>query len=70
MAPGGSPCTARWKTSKIVVVATEHKWCLVAQNGAPGNLLGFHPTALWQRQADTIAAGNFVCDVRLDGLSP
>jgi len=51
-------------------VATDLTWCLAVQNDAPGGFLGFRPAALWQRQADTATAGNFVCDARLDRLSP
>jgi len=47
MALGGAGRAARRKTPKIVVVATEHKWGLVAQNGAPASLLGFCVAALW-----------------------
>jgi len=48
-----------------VAVATELKWRLVAHDCAPGGLLGFRLVALWQRQADTIVAGNFVVMLNL-----
>jgi len=53
-----------------VAVVTDLTWRLAAHNDAPGGLLEFRPAALWQRQADTVAAENFVCDVGLDELSP
>ncbi|QCE03466.1 hypothetical protein DEO72_LG8g1490 [Vigna unguiculata] len=65
MAPDGAGRAARRKTSKTVAVATELKWRLVAQDCAPGGLLGFRPVVLWQHQADTAVAGNFVVMLNL-----
>jgi len=70
MAPGGAGRAARQKTPKQVAVATDLTRHLAALNDAPDGLLEFRPATLWQRQADTAAAGSYVCDVGFEGLSP
>ncbi|QCD90282.1 hypothetical protein DEO72_LG4g1237 [Vigna unguiculata] len=65
MAPGGAGRAAKRKTSKTVAVATELKWRLAAQDGAPGGLLGFCLAVLWQCQADTTMVGNLVVMLNL-----
>jgi len=70
MVHSGPGQATRRKTPKLVAVAIDFTQCLATQNDAPGGLLEFRPTTLWQCQADTAAVGSYVCDVRFEGLSP